>query len=211
MMASSMITPTITPPPLLEQKTTTTTVTTKTVSNDPSLLYYTYILMNKLNCNLRYYNYLENIWEADEIVDGIFLGALSSSYNKEELRKREITHVVSVLAGYEPPFPGEFNYMVINALDNQSSNLIEVFDEVNMFITDAIMNNENVLIHCAYGRSRSATITAAYLIKTFGMNLERVLSVLKSKREIVEPNSNYVKQLGDYYKMKFGDEKQKKN
>lgn len=190
----------MTPPPLLNR---TTTVTTKTVSNDPSIVYYSYLLMNRLNCNLRYYNYFENTWEADEIVDGIFLGALSSSFNKEEMKKRGITHVVSVLAGYEPPFPEDFNYMVINALDNQSSNLIEVFDEVNLFIVEAIMNNSNVLIHCAYGRSRSATITAAYLMNAFGMNLERVLSVLKSKRSIVEPNSNYINQLSDYYKMKF--------
>lgn len=182
------------------------TLITKTVSNDSSLLYYTYMLMNRLNCNLRYYNYFGNTWEANEIVDGIYLGALSSSYNKEELKKKGITHIVSVLAGYEPPFPEDFNYMVINALDNQSSRLIDVFDEANLFITNAILNNENVLIHCAYGRSRSATIVAAYLTYTFGMDLQRVLSVLKSKRSIVEPNSNYIKQLEDYYKTKFGEE-----
>lgn len=180
-----------------------TTITTRTISDDPSILYYTYMLMNRLNCNIRYYNYFENAWEANEIMDGIYLGALSSSYNKEELKKKRITHVVSVLAGYDPPFPGEFNYMVINALDNNNSKLIDVFDEVNAFIADAIMNNENVLIHCAYGRSRSATITAAYLIHTFGMDVERVLSVLKSKRSIVEPNANYINQLNEYYKIKF--------
>jgi hypothetical protein len=180
-----------------------TNITTKTVSNDFSIVYYTYAAMNKLNGNIRYYNLLENNFEANQIIDGLWLGSLESSYDKTTLKNKGITHVISVLAGYEPPFPDDFNYLVINALDNQSSNLIEVFDDTSEFIANAFQNNGNVLVHCAYGRSRSATIVCAYLIDAFGMHLDTVLKVLKSKRKIVEPNPNYIEQLNMRYRSKY--------
>jgi hypothetical protein len=178
-------------------------ITVKTVSNDSNILYYTYSIMNKLNGSLRYYKLLENNFEANQIIDGLWLGSLESSYDRETLKKKGITHIISVLAGYEPPFPEDFNYLVINALDNQSSNLIDVFNDTSDFISDAFCNNGNVLVHCAYGRSRSATIIVAFLIDSFGMYVDTAINLLQSKRPIVEPNPNYVNQLRTHYRSKY--------
>jgi protein-tyrosine phosphatase len=52
------------------------------------------------------------------------------------------------------------------------------------------------------GRSRSATITAAYLIHAFGMNVDEVLLLMKNKRSIIQPNKYFEKQLRKYYKTK---------
>jgi protein-tyrosine phosphatase len=49
------------------------------------------------------------------------------------------------------------------------------------------------------GRSRSASIIIAYLIKTFGINAKTSISMLKNKRSIVQPNNSFTKQLNDYY------------
>lgn len=175
----------------------------KTINdNDTALVYYSYALMTKLNGNLRYY-FMENNFEANEIIDGLWLGSLESSYDKETLQKKNITHVISVLAGYEPPFPNDLNYFVINTLDSQSSDLFKVFDDCAEFITDAFSENGNVLIHCAYGRSRSATIVSAYLVSSYGMDVDNILMLLKSKRQIVEPNPHYMTQLREYYHTKY--------
>jgi protein-tyrosine phosphatase len=159
--------------------------------------------MNRINGNLRYYNVLESNFEANKIIDGVYLGSLESSYDKNSLKQKGITHIVSVLAGYVPPFPDDFNYFVINTLDTEQSDLIKVFDDCGAFISDAICENGNVLVHCAYGRSRSATIVASFLINSYGMDVDRVVNLLKSKRGIVEPNPHYMKQLNVYYRNKF--------
>ena len=93
--------------------------------------------------------------------------------------------------------------MVINALDTPYTELSDNFDTANDFIDDAIMDNSKILIHCQAGRSRSATILAAYIIKTFGMEVEVVLSLIRNKRSIIEPNKYFVSQLEKYYNELF--------
>ena len=43
-----------------------------------------------------------------------------------------------------------------------------------------------MLIHCAKGRGRSATVLAAYLMKTDGMSFDAVRDLLRSRRELVQ-------------------------
>lgn len=63
-------------------------------------------------------------------------------------------------------------------------------------IDTALGKGEKVLIHCQAGISRSATITAAYLINRKGMPAKQAIATLKSKRSCVEPN--FVTQLEEY-------------
>jgi protein-tyrosine phosphatase len=43
----------------------------------------------------------------------------------------------------------------------------------------------NILVHCMIGKSRSATIVAAYLVRKYKYSLNNVLSMLKRKRKKV--------------------------
>jgi protein-tyrosine phosphatase len=172
-------------------------------TNNIDLTYYPYYVFNTLYSYSKCLNIFENKFEASEIVTGLYVGSIDSAYDIKTLKMKGITHIISVLPGFVPPYPDDFKYMVINAMDDENTNLDMVFEDSNKFIDDAFENNGNILIHCMMGRSRSVTIVAAYLINNFGMNVDEILSLMKSKRNIIEPNKYFEKQLRNYYKYKI--------
>ncbi len=173
-------------------------------TSDYNIVYYSSYTINKLK-SLLTYSFGGNV-EGQKILDNIYLGSISSVYDVEELKKIGITHVVSVIAGFEPPYPDDFKYLVLHALDTGNTDLQEYFEVSNEYIENAIENDGKVLIHCMAGRSRSATILAAYIIKKFGINVEETIKSIKNQRDIVEPNPNFLIQLKDYYKKLYNEE-----
>ncbi len=175
----------------------------ETDTNDNSVLYYTFYLYYKIQSLLKYINKDNNKFEANEIIDGLYLGCIDSSFDYNTLKDKGITHIISVIAGFEPPYPNDFNYLVINALDTVNTELFNNFYTAIKFIDDALDNNGKVLVHCIAGRSRSAAIVCAYIIHTFGMDVGNVIKYTKSRREIVDPNESFKIQLDDFYKIKY--------
>ena len=170
------------------------------------LTYYPYYIFNSLYSYTKYLNIFENKFEASEIINGLYIGSIDSVYDIKTLKMLGITHVISILPGFIPPYPDDFKYMVINAMDDENTDLSSIFDDTNKFIDEAFENVGNVLVHCMMGKSRSATIVASYLINTFGMNVDEVLKLLKNKREIIQPNKYFEQQLRKYKKMLLNDE-----
>lgn len=170
-----------------------------TKTTDYTVVQYTFDIYTKANCLLKYYSNNKDIFEANEIMKGIYLGNINSVYDIEKLKSVGITHVISVIGGFIPPYPEDFNYLVINALDTSNTDLFENFESTNDFIDDAMMENSNILIHCQAGRSRSVTILAAYIIKTFGLDVKTTIDIIKNKRNIIEPNKYFINQLERYY------------
>ena len=60
-------------------------------------------------------------------------------------------------------------------------------------------SKNNILIHCAQGRSRSASLVVFYLMKEKGWNYDTCIKFIKEKRPSVRPNSGFVNQLKEYY------------
>lgn len=172
-------------------------------TNNLDLKYYPYYIFNSLYSYTKYLNIFENKFEASEIINGLYIGSIDSTYDLQTLKMMGITHIISVLPGFIPPYPNNFKYMVINAMDDENTNLSCVFDDANKFIDDAFENTGNILVHCMMGKSRSATIVGAYLINTFAMNVDEILSLLKNKRQIIQPNKHFEQQLRKYYKNKI--------
>ena len=172
-------------------------------TTDYNVVYYANNFYVKTNCILRQYMNTDGIFEANNIVDNIYLGNINSVYDIKKLKELGITHIVSVIAGFIPPYPEDFSYLVINALDTTNTDMFDNFNTANDFINDAIDNDGKVLIHCMAGRSRSATIVSAYIIKKFGMDPKNTVNSIKSKREIVQPNDSFLEQLDKYYNMLY--------
>jgi len=90
------------------------------------------------------------------------------------------------------------DYHVIAAEDHDEYPMYKHFDECTDLIKQAHDNGKNVLVHCAMGKSRSASIVIAYLIKYKQMTMEQALKHAKERRPVVLPNPGFIKQLQDY-------------
>jgi len=62
----------------------------------------------------------------------------------------------------------------------------------------ALKDNENVLIHCAQGRSRSPSIVIGYLMRSKGLSFEAAFEQVKEARDYLQINRGFLRQLRDF-------------
>jgi len=134
-------------------------------------------------------------FDADEVQPGVYVGSVDAADNCEELKKRKISHIVTVSGEYPPKFPNDFEYVVVRVEDFSGQNLLSTFEYCIEFIRNAKKNDGNVLIHCAAGVSRSVTITIAYLMKEHSMTFMDAWSHVKQRRAWACPNGGFQEQL----------------
>lgn len=136
----------------------------------------------------------------DLIVPNVFLGSFECARNKAFLKARNVTHIISVINTYRPLYPEDFWYHVIPVEDVDATNLLQHFEETHKFIDQAIDSGAAVLVHCAAGISRSATIVTSYVMKKQQMSAQQALAFVMSKRGIICPNMGFRRQLEEYEK-----------
>lgn len=62
-------------------------------------------------------------------------------------------------------------------------------------MNDKIKHNKNVVVHCLYAVSRSATIIIAYLIKYENMSFLNAYKHIVSKKSDIKPNIRFINHL----------------
>ncbi len=138
------------------------------------------------------------------IVPGLLLGNVSGSENRAVLRECGVTHIVraiDALGQEKQPFPdSQFCYLSIDCLDTDEQDMKQFFDRSTAFISAAIAGGGTVLVHCRQGKSRSATLVIAYLIKTRGWGFDEAKNFVKGRRSIAGPNPSFCEQLRQYEK-----------
>ncbi len=93
--------------------------------------------------------------------------------------------------------PDKYDYMNIDIYDHDDENMYQHFESSFKFIDKAISNKENVLVHCKFGISRSATIVISYIIQKFHYRTNEAMAFVSSKRSIINPNNGFIKQLNE--------------
>jgi len=134
----------------------------------------------------------------------LFIGGLHALYQKPDLfAQAGITHVVTVLDFdiYEAGSIKQYEHLMLRVEDDQNENSLQHFKESNAFIEAALAAGGGVFVHCAMGKSRSATIVCAYLMKRYRASPEAALAQLCEGRPVCSPNQGFMEQLEVFQEM----------
>jgi len=136
-----------------------------------------------------------------QVTNGLFIGANMAAKNYNDLKLNRITHIVS-LNGATPWFPRsgihDFVYLVLDLDDDETEDIYQHFNQLNLFIDRAISSGGAVLVHCTAGISRSSTAVASYLMFKEKLSLDEALAKIRRARPCIRPNSGFMAQLRKY-------------
>ena len=76
-------------------------------------------------------------------------------------------------------YPQEFTYKVVKLQDTEESNIKDEIPAAIEFIRENIVSGKKILVHCFAGKSRSASVVIAYLMKYNNMNLGEALHYVR--------------------------------
>ena len=138
------------------------------------------------------------LFDGSEIIKNkLFLGNYYSATQKEELKKRGVTHILMVGYLLHEFFPNDFEYANIEIEDDERENIFRYFYTCINFIE----KSKICYVHCQAGVSRSASIVIAYVMYKLKLKYEEALNLVKKIREYIYPNNGFRLQLKDLEKV----------
>jgi len=136
--------------------------------------------------------------EFEEIIPNkLYLGNNEAAKNLQLLKKNNITSIL--ICGYflSEFFPNEFNYKTLEFEDNEFEIITFALVKGINFIDD----NKCVFVHCRKGVSRSSSVVISYLMFHFKKTYEEAYEYVLKKKNNIQPNENFVKQLKEFEDM----------
>ncbi|KIM38743.1 hypothetical protein M413DRAFT_51531, partial [Hebeloma cylindrosporum] len=126
--------------------------------------------------------------------------SLSAALSAEQIKKHSITHILSVCSDCRSTGP---KHLTISVEDTEYEDLLIHLPKTCRFIEDALERGGRVLVHCVMGVSRSATVVAAFLMKTRGTTAPEAIRHIKHRRPQIHPNYGFIKQLDAFAKCDY--------
>lgn len=131
-----------------------------------------------------------------QVEENLYLGSLEAARNKDLLQEKGITHILSLLDTfrYMERFQG-FQYMQIELPDASDADILTHVPQALSFIAGSLKQGK-ILVHCAAGVSRSASIVIAYIMVKHSYDFDTAKAFVKSKRGCIWPNVGFQRQIG---------------
>lgn len=136
------------------------------------------------------------------ILPNLFISDMFCAQDEDIVSKLDITAVINLspdLAKNAFESNPNFIYLTLHIQDNAKTDISKYFDVTKNFI-DKHKKSRKILVHCAAGISRSATIIIAYVMKTLHLSFQDAFTFVQEKHSATDPNLNFLIQLMQYEK-----------
>lgn len=129
------------------------------------------------------------------ITEQLYIGSALEASDRKWLKDHHISHIVNAAEEIGNYFPNDYVYLNLNMKDDNSQSLYPSLEKTYQFIWKAIGNGGTVLVHCAAGISRSASMVIYFLMKLKGWTYMQSYGYVKTRRPQIDPNQNFARQL----------------
>jgi hypothetical protein len=140
-------------------------------------------------------------WEPEapsRITNNLFLGGFTA-LTQEYITNNNIQKVIIIAKPTEIVDPNFVDFYRISINDNTSEEIMNHFEKTGKMIHEFTSKHKSILVICQMGRSRSATIVLAYLIKYYTKSYLIAYDLVKRYRKI-NPNIGFIMQLEEWEK-----------
>lgn len=134
----------------------------------------------------------------------MWLGDSSNSRDLGWLMEHNVSFILNCAAECANHHTEQLNYLHLRLLDKPEESVRRAFEPAIAFLQKAHEAGHVVYVHCAAGRSRSATLVIAYIMKSRRMSLRDAIYVVRMARPMIKPNIGFFQQLCRYEKDLLG-------
>ena len=132
----------------------------------------------------------------NHIYKNIYLGDHNAAENENFLKMYDIKTVINCAAELQYDYKDLISFELY-LYDMPEERIISLFESAYKFVKKHL--NNNILVHCYMGISRSASFVIFYLMKEEKWDYETCFDYIQKKRPCVSPNYGFERQLKDYY------------
>ncbi|AYV81453.1 MAG: putative dual specificity protein phosphatase 1B-like isoform X1 [Harvfovirus sp.] len=144
---------------------------------------------------------------ATKITDFLFLSGATPAVTDAFLRVCDIRHIITLIdlnnvikSVRRTTKRLQIRHTSIKIVDVGTESLTEAFAVVFPILQAAEENKKAVLIHCAMGISRSASMVIMFLMKSRNWRFDQTLAYVENLRKQVNPNKGFKDQMIQFEK-----------
>ncbi|NXN92639.1 DUS28 phosphatase, partial [Rhinopomastus cyanomelas] len=133
-----------------------------------------------------------------KVTPSLLISNAKAACDEELLAGEGITFCINVTR--QQPFPElqRVRGIRIPVFDDPAEDLHRYFEQCSDAIEETVRSGGKCLVYCKNGRSRSAAICMAYLMRHRQLPLQDAFETVKAARPVAEPNAGFWSQLQRY-------------
>jgi len=141
--------------------------------------------------------------QLSEVLPGLYLGSSRDAEDLNLLKQYQINTIINISTSIPCYFENEkyFEYLRLPCHDSPNQNILQYFETTFEYIHQKLSINKNILVHCQGGISRSPSFVIGYLMRYHSKTFDEAHNLVKNKRNIINPNLNFLGQLTQYQQM----------